>query len=272
MNDFKLFAFDMDGTLLNSRKQITPSTKAALDALARRGVYTVVATGRGLAELSDYRDALKAVSCGILLSGGVVFDFVHDAPIKVHALDETTILRLIDFGLTERAMIHLHTVRHSIACADDIGQMAAFDMEVYQSMFERICVRCDDFKAYVHAHPGEVIKVNLYHRSRESRDRNFERIKPLKLSVSFAEACNLEMSPADITKGSGLVEVCDFLQIALAETVAIGDAPNDAEILQAAGLAVVMGNASDAIKKLGDLVTADNDSDGVAEAIDKIFG
>lgn len=269
--NYKLLAVDMDGTVLNSQKKISPRTKSAIENLLRRGVQVVVGTGRNLAELVDYRDDFKLMNYGILISGGMIFDFLNDTPIKVHALDEATIFKLIDFGLEERAMIHMHTVRHSIARESDIQNMAAFDMGIYQSMFDKICVRCDDCREFVRAHPGEVIKVNLYHRDKSSRDKNFARIKPLNLSISFAEAFNLEMSPANITKGSGLIELCDFLKIDIAETVAIGDAPNDTEILKTAGLAVAMGNASDEIKKLADFVTLDNDNDGVAAAIDKIF-
>ena len=248
---YKLLALDMDGTLLNSQKKISPRTANAIDELSKRGIYVVTSTGRNLAEILDYREVLRAMHFGILISGGMIFDFKKDTPVKVHGLDEKIILQLIDFGLAERAMIHLHTVRHSIAREDDIRHMDAFD--------------------FVREHPGEVIKVNLYHRSEESRDRNLARIKPLNLSISFAEAFNLEMSPANITKGSGLIELCEFLGLDISETVAIGDAHNDTEILQTAGLGIAMGNASDEIKKLADFVTLDNDSDGVAAAIEKFF-
>lgn len=269
--NYKLLAVDLDGTVLNEQKKISPRTKAAIDDLIKCGVYVVVSTGRGLAEISDYRADFKDMNYGILISGGLIYDFLRDEPIKLHALDEKTILQLIDFGLEENAMIHLHTIRESIAREDDIQNMAAFDMAIYQSMFKRVCRRCDDFKKYVREHPGEVVKVNLYHRDKISRDKNFERISKLNLSISYAEACNLEVSPANITKASGLCELCDFLKIDLAETVAIGDADNDREILQTAGLAIAMGNASDEIKKLADFVTLDNDSDGVAAAIEKFF-
>lgn len=268
---YKLLAVDMDGTVLNSDKKISPRTKVALNELMKRGVYVVVSTGRDLAELADYRDEFKSMNYGILISGGMIYDLLRDAPIKIHAVDEPTIFKLIDFGLETRAMIHLHTIKKSVAREADIQNMAVFGMGVYQSMFDRICARCDDPKEYVRAHPGEVIKVNLYHRDKISRDKNFERINALNLSISYAEAFNLEMSPANVTKGSGLRELCDFLKLDLSETVAIGDADNDREILQTAGLGVAMGNASDAIKNLADFVTLDNDNDGVAFAIEKFF-
>ena len=268
---YKLLALDMDGTVLNSAKKISPRTKNAIEDLMKRGVYVVVSTGRNLAELIDYREDFSAMNYGIVISGGLIYDFFKDEPIKVHAVDEPTILKLIDFGLETRAMIHLHTIKKSVAREVDIQNMAAFGMGIYQGMFDKICERYDDPKKYVHEHPGEVIKVNLYHRDKESRDKNFERISKLNLSISYAEAFNLEMSPANITKASGLIELCDFLNIDIAEAVAIGDADNDREILQTAGFSVAMGNASDEIKKLADFVTLDNDNDGVAVAIEKIF-
>lgn len=271
MSKYKLVALDMDGTVLNSQKKISPRTLTAINELSKRGIYVVVGTGRDLAELSDYRADFNFMNYGILMSGGLIYDFFNDAPIKIHGLDEETIFKLIDFGLAEQAMIHLHTVKNSIAREVDIQNMAAFGMGIYQSMFDRICMRYTDAKEFVRTHPGEVVKVNLYHRNKTSRDKNSARIKPLNLSISFAEAFNLEMSPANITKGSGLRELCDFLNIDLAETVAIGDAPNDIEILQTAGLAVAMGNAKEEIKRLADFVTLDNDNDGVAAAVEKIF-
>ena len=271
MSKYKLLAVDMDGTLLNSEKKVSPLTVAALTKLAGRGVYVVTSTGRGRAEVNDYPDVIKLMNYGVLNSGGLLFDFVRDEPIAIHAVDDATILKLIDFGLEERAMIHFLTTKKSVAREADIQDMAAFDMAIYFDMFNRICERCDDFKGYVHAHPGEVIKVNLYHRDAASRDRNLARMRDLNLSISFAEAFNLEAAPANITKASGLVELCKFLKIDVAEAVAIGDAHNDREVLQVAGLGVAMGNASDEIKNLADLVTLDNDNDGVAAAVEQLF-
>ena len=268
---YKLLALDMDGTVLNSQKKISPRTKSAINNLIQRGIHVVIGTGRDLAEVRDYRNDFSGMKYAILMSGGLIFDFLNDKPIKIHGLDEKTIFELIDFGLEERAMIHMHTVRDSIAREIDIQNMAAFGMGVYQEMFDRVCVRCDDYKDFVRTHPGEVVKVNLYHRNKQSRDKNFARIQPLNLSISFAEAFNLEMLPADITKGSGLRELCDFLKIDISETVAIGDAPNDKEILEMAGVGVAMGNATDEIKKIAAFITLDNDNDGVAVAIDKFF-
>ncbi len=268
---YKILALDMDGTLLNSQKKISPKTLAAISELARRGVVVVVSTGRGVAELQDYKDELKFMNYGVTSSGGAVYDFFNKKPIKSHPISESVALELIDAGISERAMIHILGLTNSIMDDDDIKNAADFQMSVYAPMYDRICTRCKDFKKYVHENPNEIIKLNLYHRSPESRQRNFERLKHLDLTFAFAETTALESSSKGVSKASGLIELCEFLQIDISETVAVGDAPNDIEVLQTAGIAAVMGNADDEIKKIADFVTDDNDHDGIVKVIEKYF-
>ncbi|MBR5913199.1 MAG: HAD family phosphatase [Selenomonadaceae bacterium] len=268
---YKLLAFDMDGTILNSEKKITPATVTKLEELSKRGVYVVVSTGRGLAELVDYKKDFQFVQYGILISGGIIYNFNSAQVLSIHPVAKDLIFKLIDAGLDEGAMIHLLTLKNSIAAQKDIEQMEKFHMGIYQKMFDKICVRCDDFKKYVYDNPEKVLKVNLYHLTQESRDRTVERMKNFDLQLVFAEGTSLEASPKNITKGSGLRELCKILKISVDECVAIGDGFNDLEILQTAGLAVAMGNACEEIKKIADYVTDDNDHDGVLKAIEKFF-
>ena len=268
---YKILALDMDGTLLNSQKKISPKTAAAISELSRRGVYVVLSTGRGVAELADYKDELKFMHYGITSSGGAVYDFFNKKAVTAHTIPDEVAFEIIDAGISERAMIHILGLTSSIMRDDDIKNAADFQMSVYAPMYDRICTRCDDFKKYVHENPDEIIKINLYHRSAESRQRNFERLKNLNLTFALAETTALESSSKGVSKGLGLIELCKFLNVDISETVAVGDAPNDIEILKTAGIAAVMGNADDEIKKLADFVTDDNDNDGIVKVIAKYF-
>ena len=144
-------------------------------------------------------------------------------------------------------------------------------MKVYQDMYERVCDCHDDLAGYAKEHAEEIVKINLYHRSTESMNRSFERLKDLDLSMVRAEETGLEASPSGITKAKGLEILCEHLGVPLEQTVAVGDAPNDLEILQTAGLSVAMGNALDEVKEVCDAVVSDNDHYGVLEAIRRYF-
>lgn len=269
--NYKLLALDMDGTLLNSEKKISPKTFQAVSELSKSGIYVALSTGRGLAELTDYKKDLNFIHYGILVSGGYIYDFFNKKVISGHPLSENLLMNLIDGTNAEKAMPHILTVENSVADPSDISHMQDFHMEIYQNMFERICMPCTDFKKFVENNRGEIMKFNIYHRNKKSRDITFEKFKNEPVTFSYAEETSLEASPKNISKGSGLVELCDFLKIDISETVAVGDAPNDLEILQTAGIGAVMGNATDEIKKYADFITDTNDNDGIVKVIEKFF-
>ena len=101
--------------------------------------------------------------------------------------------------------------------------------------------------------------------------QGYEALRHLPLSFAFAEGASLEMNAAGVTKASGLRALTEHLGISMAQTVGIGDADNDRAMLEAVGLSVAMGNGAQDIRALCDAVTADNDHNGVGDAIRKIF-
>ena len=270
-HNYSLLSLDMDGTLLDSAKRIPCATTAAIQQLMEQGVEVVVGTGRGLAELADYRDSLRGMHYGLLVSGGLLYDFYKEQPLAMHTLSVEQCQRLLETATEEQAMVHILTVRASVDREQDILHMEDFAMSVYQDMYERVCDRQEDLMLYVQGHADEILKINLYHRSDESRQRSRERLAGLGLNLVMAESTALEASPQGITKASGLQELCKMLQIPLAATVAVGDAPNDLEILQLAGLSAAMGNAADSVKEICDIVVSDNDHNGVLEVINRYF-
>jgi hydroxymethylpyrimidine pyrophosphatase-like HAD family hydrolase len=90
-------------------------------------------------------------------------------------------------------------------------------------------------------------------------------------AATFSKSNYLEILPAGVNKAKALITLVSVLRVDLADVAAIGDAPNDLEMLNAVGFAIAMGNASDRVKSVADLVVGTNDNAGVAEAVDKIL-
>ena len=78
---YRLLALDMDGTTLDSKKRFPRETAETIRELTERGIHVVVATGRGLAELSDYSKELESTRYAIVISGGMVYDFRKETPL-----------------------------------------------------------------------------------------------------------------------------------------------------------------------------------------------
>ena len=169
--DIRLLGLDFDGTILDSQKEFPPETVQAIRELEARGVAVSTSTGRGLAELRDYSEEVRAFHYGILASGGLVYDFRRQEIIYKNCLDLELALAVIEAGRAEQAMVHVLTIHSSGVPQKDLADMGQFQMGIYQPMFERVALAVADVADFAREHATEINKVNLYHRSPESRER-----------------------------------------------------------------------------------------------------
>ena len=270
MSQYELIAFDMDGTLLNSQKEITPRTLAALKKAAAAGKQIALSTGRCRPELTAYTALVPGIRYFICTSGALVYDVHEQKEIYKKPLEPELVRRLLEISKEEDLMVHLLDAE-SIVQTDQFESMGNYGMGVYKPMYERVVTVWDDlYEAYCAA-PFPVEKVNFYHRDPEARERTKERLRKAGLPVIMvnAEKGSLELSAEGVDKGAGLQKLCEYLKLPLDKTIAVGDADNDITILQKAGLAAAMGNALPNIKKLADVQVSDCDHDGCAEVIEK---
>ena len=140
-------------------------------------------------------------------------------------------------------------------------------MAVYRNMYERVCDFVDE-PLQEALTLSDVYKINLYHTNTQEREEIYQRLKDLPLSFAYAEETSLEISPLHVTKALGLKTLCERLSLPLSQTIAVGDAPNDLEVLKTAGLSVAMGNSRPDVLEICDLVTDDNNHDGIAHVIE----
>ncbi len=269
MSQYELIAFDMDGTLLNSRKEITPLTLAALNRAADAGKMIALSTGRCRPELDSYLSLIPKIRYLICTSGALVYDVYTQEEILKRSLEPSLVKALLKLAIKEGAMMHLLD-RESIVQTDQFQHMEQYGMGVYKPMYERVVTAWDNLYETYCASPFPVEKVNFYHTDLESRERTRRRIEEAGFPVILADAerGSLEISAAGVDKGSGLRKLCERLNIPVSRTIAAGDADNDISILKAAGLSVAMGNALPHIKELADVTVSDCDHDGCAEIID----
>jgi Cof subfamily protein (haloacid dehalogenase superfamily) len=94
---------------------------------------------------------------------------------------------------------------------------------------------------------------------------------PPELTVVQTAAFYLEVIPAVINKGQGIRDICGVLGIDTRQGITFGDAQNDIPMLQVAGMGVAMGNATEAVKAAANMVTLDNNEDGIAAALEKLL-
>ncbi len=270
MKEYKLIAFDMDGTLLNSQGVISEPVQEAVEKAIDGGKTVIICTGRSYRELMDYDDReLKRVRYYVCENGALVYDsFVEKAVSAVH-IPENLVRHILDLAEQKDAMVYLASGGQNMVNRKDAERMEYFHAERYKDIELRSAILHEDIIRSYREHPVPVEKMNLYSATIELRDQFYELLKDLPLSVIFAEESGLEIMPPGISKAAGFLALCEYLNISHEETIAVGDSDNDVELLKAAGLGVAMGNARSCVKEISDVETADNDHDGCARVIEQ---
>lgn len=267
MKTYDLIGFDMDGTILNSDKIISEVTLEAVNRAVAAGKQVILSTGRCISELREYDDILTNVRYYVCESGALIYDTHEKKIIHTENLEQNQVNQIFDLIAGEDVMVYVMSKGIAYAASEDIENAEHFHMGIYREMMERVVDKVDNVAEFYHSKDILVEKMNLYGASVEIREKIYAKLKDLPLEKAYAEETSVEISPLGVSKASGLIWLCEHLQIPLERTIIVGDADNDAEALKVAGLSVAMGNAKAHIKELCDVVVADNDHDGCAEAV-----
>lgn len=257
----KAIFLDLDGTLNNDEKVITPRTKAALMAAQEQGVRLVLASARPSPGLHKERDALQLQRYGgVLMSynGGRIVDAVTG-----EILFET----FMDLQQAKEILRELEKLPVT-PILDDGQQFYVTDRSAYKVQYEcennrMDCTQVPDLEEFLAFSPVKILMSVLPEQLLDVQ-KQIEKILPESLTVVQTAPFYLEIIPACINKGQGLRDTCCALGLTPGDTVAFGDAENDIPMLQAAGIGVAMGNAADIVKAAADAVTGSNNADGIA--------
>lgn len=268
----KLILLDLDGTLLNSEKKISPGNYAALEKAAARGIHIVPCTGRFYKGMPEVVRNLPFVRYVITVNGAQIYDVqedqvLHSAEISAQRADEV-------FAVLETLPVVFDCYQ------DGWGWM---DRELYENapnfiqdphtlkMARELRTPVENFREEIRRRNRGVQKIQMFFVDMGIREETFGRLRQIfpELNVTSSIENNIELNAPDAHKGAALLELCRQLEIDPGCTMAFGDGLNDLSMLCTAGIGVVMGNAEQEVKAAGDYITDTNDNDGVAKAIER---
>jgi Cof subfamily protein (haloacid dehalogenase superfamily) len=268
---FRLLALDIDGTLLRSDKTISPRTLLALRAAREQGVRLVLVTGRRLPAARRAAEALGDVDL-VLHNGALI---VEDGQVlRCRPLPRELARRAIRIGrrLTADPVVHAGRQGEGRLLVEGV-QPSNTLLAYYIERSHPDVVQVDDLEAALDDDPLQVMFGG--------RRELMEELLP-HLTLGVGEPVRIERTVYPelgvgildvLAPGVNKAEAVAFLQgrwqVDAQETLAVGDNWNDREMLEAAGLGMVMGNADPDLRALGFPVLPTNDEDGVAVAVEK---
>lgn len=271
MEKIKLVALDLDGTLLNSEKGVSPRNKEALEACIQKGVHIVPCTGRTVQGIPEEVRSLPGVRYAITLNGGVVVDMKENKIIAEHKLDNALACEILQFVSQYPLMYDLYIDGWGVSEKRFCDHLDQYKIpKPIQDLILRTRNLVPDIIEYVEEYAKPIEKINLYFGDMELRSQMRKLLSQREdIVVSSSVENNLEVNAVGATKGEGLKALAEYLGLSTEETMGCGDGDNDVTMIQTAGIGVAMGNGEDSLKAMADYVTARNDEDGVAQAIER---
>lgn len=267
----QLIALDLDGTLFNSAKQVSPRTLQVLQKAASKGVVIVPSTGRSFDGIPSIITNLPFVQYALTLNGAVVVN-----------IRTKEIIHQCNFNKEEALFLWNYLQKYDALCDCAIDgelymeQQTFLRLPDYGQTQERIALmRSTRKEAYsiremLLQENTKTAKMNLlFSNLRKRLNAKFELEQIPFVEVSSSLEKNLELNKKGGNKGNGLLALAEHLGIQRDQIMACGDSDNDYSMIKAAGLGIAMENGLETVKKIADAVTLSNDQDGVAYAIEQ---
>lgn len=261
----KLVAIDIDGTLLNSNKEITAKTKDVITEAKSRGVKIVLATGRPYPGVVAALKELNLEEFGdyvITYNGSLVQESDTQKALVSYGLSYANFIEIE--AMARQVGSHLHTIdtnciytaNHHIS-PYTIHEVGLTGMPLYYRSIDQMTAEMAIVKMMMIDEPAildeAITKIPEWFK---------EKYTTAKSADFYYEILNKQAN-----KGQALHELAQHLGIDQKETMAIGDNENDLSMVEYAGLGVAMANSVPVLKNAADVVTNSNDQDGVAQAI-----
>ena len=178
MSLYKLAAFDMDGTLLNSAKEIQPSAAAAFKRAIQAGRILALDTGRAVTELRQYPFTEMGVRYGACACGTVIYDFQENRVLAKKTIPAELIPRIVAASREEDLMFQAMVDGISYVEEASVKRMDHYQMGIYRPLYEETTCYAEDVRSFALAHADSINKINLYHTDPESRERGRENVWP----------------------------------------------------------------------------------------------
>ena len=268
---FRMLAMDLDGTLTNSRKEVSDRNKENIQLAAEAGVHIVLASGRpeiGQKPIIE-RLELKRIGGFMLACNGSHIVEIRDGrekSLRSITLDPDTITRASSFA-RERGVDAFSYNNVGILTENPEGEW--LQKEVYNCGRPLVYTECLEetlIKAKIQTHK---MVLTASHEDLLAIKEDLKELLGDNAWIFFSEPHFLEVTPPGVDKATSLAWLCDYLGVRPEEVVACGDSGNDISMLQFAGAGVAVGNALPEVKAAADCTVASNDADGVAEAVEK---
>ena len=286
---YKLVAIDLDGTLLNSYGEISQKNKEAIQASMEKGAEVIIASGRPVLSARSYANESGANNYMICGNGSLLYDIKNEKILYDKSIDRQKALQIIKICEENSIFFNIYTenltisksINYNISFYNNENKKIADDKKTNIKII-------DNIYKYVEENENiQILKITVCDESKIIFDSIIRKLKEIKnvdvldlqhmarKYITFGteektvEYYYTEITSKNVNKWEAIKKLAEILQIDDSEIIAIGDNMNDKEMVENAGLGIMMQNSAPYMHEFADVIVADNNNDGVAEALEK---
>lgn len=266
---YKLLVLDVDGTLLNDEREISKRTLAALLKVQQMGVRIVLASGRPTYGLMPLAKTLELGNYGgfVLSYNGCQIIKAQNGEILFERRINPKMLPYLEKKARKNGFAIF--TYHDDTLITDSPDNEYIKNEALLNNLK--IIREDEFSTAIDFAPCKCMLVSDKEKALIGLEQHWEKRLAGTLDAFRSEPYFLEVVPCGVNKANTLGALLEHLGVTREEVIAVGDGVCDVTMLQLAGMGVAMGHSQDSVKVCADYVTASNEEDGVALAVEKLI-
>lgn len=268
----KLIGLDMDGTILNDDMKLTTYTRNVLETAIAQDIEVAAISGRPLTALHKEFLEIPGVRFSLSANGARIQDMITNKPVHVDMISQDTLLRLMELFSNYDSMPEVYIDGQTYLNEEFYPDLEKYFRNLlFANFFRKTRKFVPNARDLILQCPDGMEKIDALFSSTEDQADCLEHILADFPDVQVScTGYGLEITKKGSNKGAGLLKLAEVLGIKQEETLAIGDADNDLDMIKAAGIGIAMVNGEEHLKKIADYISEeDNNHDGAAKMLEK---
>ena len=270
-----LYVTDLDGTLLNSNREVSKNTIDGLNKLIDQGILFTVATARTPATVVPLLDKININLPVIVMNGSFIYDIQQSKYIYTSQIPYKSVKKIVGIVEERKKQIFIYTLKHDMLTVYHKGfnskEEEKFCSERSELKLKKF-INVESYNLESEDRVGHMVMIDTYEVIKEIMElvKKIDSVHPVMYrDVNTENSYLLEIAPAQTNKGKGIEKLVD--KFGINNVVAFGDNLNDKEMLEMADCSCVVENGEETIKSCADYIIESNDQHGVVKFINSHF-
>ena len=260
MNNVKIVFTDLDSTLTISEGKIDIQNKKIFEKLADIGIPVVINTGRSIPYIIPICKQFSTSNYVIASNGAEIYNYLTKKVIFRSVILEEDLKIIDDLIRKYDLLFYANGIqrRYTNKTEKSIGTIFTNYLSDINEEIAQVVIESYDVNVMIKA-------------KQEITARESLKIANKTKHVEEGKLLYYDIVNSEVSKGTAVIELCEYLNIDPAKAMAIGDSTNDIEMLDAVGYKVAVANASDDLKEKANIITLSNKQNGVATILNELY-